>query len=177
MMFGALPFFGYLVLRFFMAALERPGAALAVTGLAVAFNALANWVLVFGHVGFPALGIFGSGLATALSNLLLFGGLAAVVSVDRRFARYRLFGRFWRADWPRFRHILRLGLPIGATLAFEVTIFNAAVFLMGLIGTAALAAHMIAIQIASFTFMIPLGFSQAATVRIGLAQGAGDALA
>ena len=61
---------------------------------------------------------------------MALGGDAA----DRRFRRYHLFGRFWRADWPRFREVWRLGLPIAVTLAFEVTIFNAAVFLMGLIG-------------------------------------------
>src|SRR5690606_8517256 len=82
--------------------------------------------------------------------------------------------RFWRADWARYRDIWRLGLPIGMTLAFEVLVFNAAVLLMGLFGASALAAHSIALQIAAITFMIPLGFSQAVTVRVGLAFGAGD---
>ena len=100
--------------------------------------------------------------------------LALVVLLDRKFRRYHLFGRFWRPDWPRFRQLWRLGLPIGATLVFEVTIFNAAVFLMGLIGAASLAAHTIAIQIASVAFMVPLGFGQAVTVRVGRAFGAGD---
>ena len=102
----------------------------------------------------------------------MFALLAAVILTDRKFRRYHLFGRFWRADWPRFRELWQLGLPIGATLAFEVTIFNGATFLMGLIGAAALAAHAIAIQIASLTFMVPLGLAQAATVRVGRAYGA-----
>lgn len=174
MMWGALPFLGYLVLRHFVAALERPRAALLVTFAGVLFNALANIVLVFGYLGFPALGIFGSGLATSLSNGLLFIGMAAIVLTDKKFRRYHLFGNIWRSDFPRLRELWRLGLPIGAALTFEVTIFNAAAFLMGLIGTTALAAHMIAIQIASFTFMIPMGIAQAATVRIGIADGAGD---
>jgi MATE family multidrug resistance protein len=96
------------------------------------------------------------------------------VHLDRRFRRYHLFGRFWRADWNRFRQLWRLGFPIGITLVFEVTIFNAAAFLMGLISANALAAHAIAIQIASLAFMVPLGFGQAATVRVGRAFGAGD---
>ncbi|WP_264861264.1 MATE family efflux transporter, partial [Klebsiella pneumoniae] len=83
----------------------------------------------------------------------------------------RLFGRFWRADWARYRELLRLGLPIAAILSFEVTIFNAAAFLMGIIGPDSLAAHAIAIQIASISFMVPMGFGQAATVRIGRAYG------
>src|SRR5262245_61647813 len=147
-----LPFYGYIVLRSFISALERPGWALAIMFVAVAFNALGNWCLVFGNFSFPAMGIAGSGLATSLSSALMFLGLAAVVSVERRFRRYHLFGRFWRADWPRFKALVRLGAPIAGILAFEVSIFNAAAFLMGLINAASLAAHAIAIQIASITF-------------------------
>jgi MATE family multidrug resistance protein len=171
---GLLPFFLFLVLRGFVASLQRPFAAFVVVLLAVGFNALANWCLMFGRLGFPALGLPGSGLATTLSSALMMLGLGLVVSFDRRFRRYRLFGRFWVADWPRFRAFWRMGLPIGTTLAFEVVIFNGAAFLMGLIGPASLAAHAIAIQIASLTFMVPMGIGQAATVRVGRAFGAGD---
>lgn len=174
---AVLPFFGYIVLRSFISALERPGWALVVAFLAVGFNVFANWCLMFGNLGFPALGIAGSGLATTLSSLLIFLGLVAVVSLDRQFRRYRLFGRFWRPDWPRFGALARLGLPIAAILTFEVSIFNAAAFLMGLIDTVSLAAHAIAIQIASVSFMVPLGLSQAVTVRVGRAFGARNAAA
>jgi MATE family multidrug resistance protein len=169
-----LPFYLYTVLRSFMSALERPLWALAVMFAAVALNAFANWLFVFGRLGMPAMGIPGSGLATALASGLMFLGLAVVVSVDPKFRRYRLFGRFWRADWPRLRSLLGLGLPIAGILGFEVTIFNAAAFLMGLIDAASLAAHAIAIQICSITFMVPLGLNQAVTVRVGLASGAAD---
>jgi MATE family multidrug resistance protein len=171
---AVLPFYGYIVLRSFIAALERPGWALAIVLFAVVFNVLANWCLMFGNLGFPAMGIAGSGLATSLSSFLMFIGLAVVVSWERQFRRYRLFGRFWRADWPRFRALLRLGLPIAGILAFEVTIFNAAAMLMGLLDADSLAAHAIAMQLASITFMVPLGLSQAVTVRVSLAYGAGS---
>lgn len=171
---GLLPALGYIALRSFVSALERPVWALLVTGMAILFNIAANWALVFGHLGLPALGLRGSGIATALSNTFMFVGLALVVMFGRRFRRYRLFGRWWRPDWPRLVALWRLGLPIGITIAFEVMVFNAAVFLMGQFGTAAIAAHSIAIQIASATFMVPLGLGQAATVRVGLARGAGD---
>lgn len=171
---GLLPFFLYLCLRGFVAALLRPRWAFIVVLFALAFNALANWCLMFGRLGFPALGLPGSGLATALSSALMFAGLALVVVRDRRFRRYHLFGRFWVPDWSRYRAFWRLGLPIGLTLAFEVVIFNGAAFLMGLIGASSLAAHAIAIQIASLTFMVPLGIGQAGTVRVGRAFGAGD---
>jgi multidrug resistance protein, MATE family len=172
---AALPFFWYLVLRSFISALERPGWALVIVAIAVLFNIFANWCLMFGNLGFPALGIVGAGIATVLCSALMFGGLALVIMVERRFRRYRLFGRFWRADWPRFVALLKLGLPIGGILVFEVSIFNAAAFLMGLIGSVALAAHAIAIQIASVSFMVPMGLGQAATVRVGRAYGAGNA--
>lgn len=171
---GLLPFFFYLVLRGFVAALQRPFTASVVVLIAVAFNALANWCLMFGALGFPALGLPGSGLATSLSSLFMFVGMAVVVMRDRRFRRFRLFGRFWVPDWQRFRAFWKLGLPIGTTLAFEVVIFNGAAMLMGLIGPTSLAAHAIAIQIASLTFMVPMGIGQAATVRVGRAFGAGD---
>lgn len=171
---AALPFYWYIVLRSFVSALERPGWALAVVGITVLFNALAAWSLMFGRLGMPELGIVGAGVATTLASTMMFGGLALVVVVERRFRRYRLFGRFWRADWPRLFALLKLGLPIGAILVFEVSLFNAAAFLMGLIDAVSLAAHAIALQIASVSFMVPMGLGQAATIRVGLAYGAGD---
>lgn len=167
-----LPILFYIVLRNFVSALERPLSALWIGGSAVIVNALLVWSLMFGKFGLPALGLFGAGIGTTLSATFMFVGLAALVSVDRRFRRYHLFGRFWRSDWPRFREVWRLGVPIAFTIAFEVTVFNAAPFLMGLISQAALAAHAIAIQIPSFAFMVPLGLGMAATVRVGLAYGA-----
>lgn len=161
-------------LRNFINALERPRAGMVVTFAGIVFNALANYVLIFGALGVPALGLLGAGIATALTNLAQFLALLAFVLIDRRFRRYRLLGRLWRADWPRLLELLRIGLPIGVTLIFEVGLFGAAVYLMGLIGTAQLAAHQIALQIASVAFMVPLGISQAATVRVGLAAGRGD---
>ncbi len=170
-----LPFLGFVVLRSFVTALERPMWAFVIVGGAVPLNALADWCLIFGNFGFPRLELFGAGLATTIVSTLMFVALIVLAVSDRKFRRYYVFGRFWRPDWPRFRALWRLGLPIAATLLFEVSIFNVAVFLMGLVGPAALAAHAIAIQIASVTFMVPLGFSQAVTVRVGRAFGAGDA--
>lgn len=169
-----LPFLFYLVLRSFVTALERPLWAFVIVGASVPLNILADWCLIFGKLGFPRLELAGAGIATTVVSSIMFAGLAALVVRDRRFRRYYLFGRFWRPDWPRFRQLWRLGLPIAGALVFEVSIFNAAVFLMGLVGPDALAAHSIAIQIAALTFMVPLGFSQAVTVRIGRAFGAGD---
>ncbi len=172
---GLLPFYFFIVLRSFIASLGRPGWATVVAFVAVFVNLVGNWALVFGHLGFPRLGIVGSGIATSIASLTMFLGMALVVTLDRRFRRYRLFGRFWRADWPRFRALLWLGLPIAAMMAFETTLFNAAAFLMGLIGASSLAAYAIVSQIGSVGFMVPLGINQAATVRVGIAYGARSA--
>ncbi|WP_127524248.1 MATE family efflux transporter [Mesorhizobium sp. Z1-4] len=172
MLWATLPFYGYIVLRNFISALERPGWALAIVLVAVSFNVFANWCLMFGNLGFPRLELVGAGIATTTSNILMFAGMALVVSLEKQFRRYRLFGRFWRPDWPRFVQLFKLGAPIAGILAFEVSIFNAATFLMGLIGPVALAAHAIAIQIASVSFMVPMSIGQAVTVRVGRAYGA-----
>jgi MATE family multidrug resistance protein len=173
----ALPcFLGYVVLRFFISALERPQWAFFIAIAGIVFNALGNWLLIFGNWGFPQLGIVGSGVASALTTFLMFTALATVVTLDRQFRRYHVLGRFWHADWSRFRAIWVLGLPIGLIIAFETSAFNAAAFLMGWLGEAELAAHAIAIQIVAIAFMTPLGIAQAATVRVGYAFGARDSL-
>jgi MATE family multidrug resistance protein len=176
MMIGLLPLFFYYVLRAFVSALEQPIWAFVIGVAAVFLNALLNYGLIFGRFGLPPLGLFGAGLGSALSNLFMFLGMVVVVTRQRRFRRYHLLGHWWRPDWTRFIAVWRLGLPIAVTVGFEVTIFNCAVFLMGLIGTAELAAHAIAVQLAALCFMIPLGLAQAATVRVGLAYGRGDAV-
>lgn len=169
-----LPSLIFLVLRNFVAALERPLVALWIGLAAIALNAFLVWTLMFGRFGIPPLGLPGAGIATTLTNIVAVFGLAGLIVLDRRFRRYHLFGRFWRPDWKRYREIWRIGLPIAASLTFEVTVFNAAVFIMGLIGAESLAAHSIALQIAAVAFMVPLGLGQAATVRVGIAFGAGD---
>ena len=175
LMWGMLPALWYLILRSFVSALERPVWSLVVGAAGVGFNAVLNYGLIFGKFGLPALGLMGAGIGSSCANSFIFLAMVVVVSVHPRFGRYRLFGRFWRPDWERFRAVWRLGLPIAVTLALEITVFNAAVFLMGLIGASSLAAHAVALQIAAFTFMVPLGLSQAATVRVGLAFGRRDA--
>ena len=177
MMWGLLPYLFYLVLRIFVAALERPGWSLLIALGGVVANAVINYGLVLGGFGFPQLGLVGAGLGSSIANTLMFLGMAAVVTLHPRFRRFHLFGHFWRTDWPRFVAVWRLGLPIAVTLGLEVTVFNAAMFLMGLLGQDSLAAHAIAIQIASVSFMVPLGLAQAATVRVGLAFGRRDPVA
>ena len=173
-----LPFaLGFQVLRSFSTALSRPAAPLVVIVLAVLWNAGFDYALIFGHFGLPRLGLFGAGMASASSNIFSFLAMLAVCLWVPALKRYRILHRFQHAHWPSFAELFRLGLPIGITLVFEVALFNGAALVMGTFGLASLAAHQIAITIPSLTFMIPLGIGLAATVRVGLAAGAGNRIA
>jgi MATE family multidrug resistance protein len=170
-----LPFsLGYLVLRNFATALGRPRGAMWVMVAAIAINALLGWTLIFGHFGAPRLGIAGSAMSTAGSAVFSFVAMLAVIHVDPRLAEYRMLRRFVRPVGAKLAEVFRLGLPIGMTMIFEGMLFNSMTLLMGRFGTAALAAHQIAINVPSITFMVPLGIGMAATVRVGMAVGAGD---
>jgi MATE family multidrug resistance protein len=173
-MWSILPFLLFQAMRNFLSALERPQWIFIVSALGIVLNAIVSWSLIFGHFGLPALGIFGGGLGSSIVWTCLTLALGIVIARDRKFRRFHLFGRFWRPDWPRFRHIWRLGLPIGLTMAFEGAVFGAAAYLMGLIDADSIAAHAIALQIAALSFMVPLGLGQAATVRVGRAVGRND---
>ncbi|HEX5078087.1 MAG TPA: MATE family efflux transporter [Geminicoccaceae bacterium] len=173
-MWGFVPGLWFVVLRNFIASLERPRAGMVIMLVGVSFNAVAAYGLIFGRLGLPALGLRGAGIAAALTNVFLFVALLGFVLIDRRFRRYYILGRFWRTDWSRLREIFRIGLPIGVTLIMEVGLFAGSGFLIGAISTTQLAAHQIALQCAAVSFMVPLGLAQAATVRVGLAVGRSD---
>jgi MATE family multidrug resistance protein len=162
------------VMRTAAAALGRPGWAFIVTALALGVAIFANWCLVFGNAGFPALGLNGSALASVISLSVMMIAYVAILFLDPRLRRYRLFGRWWNTEWPRFMQIVRLGVPIMLTWMFEGALFGGAAILMGLIGVAEVAAHAIALNIAAIAFQIPFGVAQAATIRVGMAYGAVD---
>ncbi len=174
---GMAPSLLFIAARSVFAALERPRPTLVAGVFAAAFNALANYALIFVKLGAPALGIMGSGLATTLSEALMFAVLIAASLIDPRMRRLGLFALPWRLAAREFASLWRLGLPIGLTIVAEAGVFSAATLVMGLIGRVALEAHAIALQIASLAFMVPLGIGQAATVRVGHAYGARDRLA
>lgn len=162
------------IMRTAAAALGRPGWAFVVTGIALGVSILANWMLVFGNLGAPALGLTGSALATVGAMTAMALSYAVILVTDRKLRRYRLFGRWWRSEWPRYRDIVRLGAPIMLAWIFEGALFGGAAILMGLIGVAEVAAHAVALNIAAVAFQIPFGIAQAATIRVGMAFGARD---
>jgi len=163
-----------IIFRTLLTAFGKPHATLVVTIAGLAVNALLNWILIFGHWGAPALGMNGSAWASFATTFFMAACLGGYIMTEGRVSRFRLFGHFLRVDRQRLAKIFRIGTPIALTLAFEVTIFSIAIYFMGWIDTASVAAHAIAIQVASITFMVPLGLSQATVIRVGLAYGARD---
>lgn len=173
-----LPMFGFVVLRSFTAALSRPRPAMVLMIFAVGLNALLVYGLAFGAFGLPALGILGAGIGSTSANWIVFLVFAVYVACDRQFAAYDL----WRGPWSalgrltgrRLREYLRIAGPIALTFGSEIGLFSLAAQLMGRLGAPEVAAHQIALQWASISFMVPMGIAQAATVRVGLSIGARD---
>ncbi|KQT32889.1 MATE family efflux transporter [Sphingomonas sp. Leaf412] len=162
------------VMRTVAAALGRPGWAVGVTTMALGVGLLFNWLLVFGNLGFPALGLEGSAIASVVTTVAMMLAYAAILCLDPKLRRYRLFGRWWRSEWSRCVEIARIGVPIALTMTMEAGLFGGAALLMGLIGVTEVAAHAIALNIAALAFQIPLGVAQAATIRVGMGYGARD---
>ena len=165
---GVPGFLAFGVVRGLLAASARARVVMVVLLAAVPANAALNWVLIFGHLGLPPLGIAGSGWSTATIQSLMSLALTAVLLLAPRQTPMRLGRGLWR----QVRDILGLGLPIGGIIALETGVFITTGILMGLLGTAALGAHQLVINFASLCFMVPLGIGQAATVRVAFELGA-----
>ena len=172
---GLLPFLAFVVLRQSLQALHRVRAVVAVVVIGNLLNAALNWVLVFGHLGVEPMGVSGSAWATAASRwvmtLLLFAlGWPALRNALRPWRRDAL-------DVGSLTRMVRLGWTIGLQQMLEFGVFAAIGLMMGLLGTPEMAAHEIALNLASLTFMVPLGVGAAAAVRVGHAVGGGDHVA
>ena len=148
----------------------RPILYLMIVGLVA--NVLLDELLMFGRLGLPALGVAGTGVATTLVHAVMF--LLAAVLIARRHPQFAVFGRPWRFDPALLGELWRLGAPIGLTVGFEAGLFAATALLMGLVGQTELAAHQIAVQSATMTFMVAVGLAVATSVRVGQALGRGD---
>jgi MATE family multidrug resistance protein len=164
-----------LTLRQFAEAMGHPWVPMLITLGAVALNALLNWILIYGHWGAPAWGLTGAGVATLVARIC---GLAALWLWIARHAGFRVVRgetaarRPWSAR--RLREMLGVGVPAAGMLLFEATAFSVSGLMVGWLGAVPLAAHQIAITCASLTFMVPLGLSMAAGMRLSHAVGAGE---
>ncbi|WP_171178490.1 MATE family efflux transporter [Ruegeria sp. HKCCD8929] len=161
-----------MVLKSYLAALERTQIVLWITVVAAVVNAVTNYALIFGNWGAPELGVVGAAIASVVTQLVSL--IAVIVYAVKVLPEHNLFQRFWRPDWEMFARVWKLGVPIGLTTLAEVSLFATSAFMMGWLGQVPLAAHGIALNLASATFMVHLGLSNAATVRAGNAFGRQD---
>jgi MATE family multidrug resistance protein len=170
--FGMFPWLIAMVIKSYLAALERTQVVFWIAVLATLFNGLINYALIFGNWGAPELGIQGAAIASVFTQAV--GMVGILVYAVKVLPEHQLFVRFWKADWEMLNRVFRLGVPIGFTGLSETGLFAATAVMMGWLGTVPLAAHGIALQCASITFMLHLGISNVATIRAGNAYGRGD---
>ena len=169
---GIFPALMMMVLKSYLAALSRTQVVLWMTVLAAIANVAVNYALIFGNWGFPELGLQGAAIASVITQAIAMKGM--IIYAVLVLPEHALFQRIWRPDWDMFRQVFVLGLPIGLTLLSEVSLFAASALMMGWLGTIPLAAHGVAVQLASATFMVHMGLANAATIRASQAYAARD---
>ncbi len=172
---GTIPFFLFIVLRQSLQAMHATRAIVWSILGANLVNAYLNWVLIFGHFGAPSFGVVGAAWATTISRWLMAGALL-FFAWNPLHNYLRPFRRDAFAPAPLLR-MFSIGVPIGVQAMLEFGAFAAIALLMGHLGTIQVAGHQVAINLASLTFMVPLGLSAAAAVLVGNAVGRGDSLA
>ncbi|HEY9623308.1 MAG TPA: MATE family efflux transporter [Crinalium sp.] len=173
---GVLPGLAFAALEHVVAALSQPRPIMAIMVGGTMFNVGANYVLMFGKFGLPALGLAGIGWATTLTYWLMLLSLGLYIANQPSLRRYRIFRHLLQFDWRTLWEVTQVGIPIGLLFAFETGLFTVTTFLMGYLGTTTLAAHQIALRTASITFMVPLGIAYATTVRVGQLIGQNNPL-
>jgi len=172
-----IPMLGVAAWRQLLAAFADTRSILRITLVTLGLNAAGNYVFMFGKLGSPALGLAGAGLSSALCAIFMFAALSYHVRRNAQLARYRLFKCPTGPDWARLSELFRLGLPIGISSLGEVGVYLLSTAVIGVFGTEALAAHAVALRMAGVLYAFPVALSQAATVRVALAAGAGDSVA
>jgi MATE family multidrug resistance protein len=172
MTWSLLPLFMFVALRRYLQAIGLVTPIMLTILAANLVNAAAGWTFIFGHLGAPALGAVGAGWATCFARFFMFGSLAIYLGARER--RTRAPRVPLRPDWTRIARLVRLGLPAALQLTLEIGVFGVATLLAGRLEAAALAAHQIALSMAGLSFMVPLGISSAAAVRVGQAVGRHD---
>ncbi|MCG8566218.1 MAG: MATE family efflux transporter [Desulfobacterales bacterium] len=145
--------------------------AMVITLAANAVNFLTNWVFIYGNLGAPALGLTGAGIATFSSRFFMALAMMAVVMKSQKMAVFDPSLRFRKVDFPLMGRLLKIGIPGACQYFFEVSAFSASAVIVGWMGTVPLAAHQVAINLASISFMVAMGISAASTIRVGNAVG------
>ncbi len=169
---GSLPLLLYAAFRRYLQAVGLVRPVMLTLIAANLVNGFANWVLIYGNLGVPALGVTGAAWATVIGRVYMAASLLIVIVRHEHRHKAGLFDvPFLEFEWPRLKRLLRLGVPAATQLTAEVGVFGAVAALAGRINPVALAAHQVALNLASVTFMVPLGLASAGAVRVGHAIG------
>jgi multidrug resistance protein, MATE family len=172
---SALPLLLYAAFRRYLQAVGLVRPVMITLIAANVLNAIVNWLLIFGKFGLPALGVAGAAWATVIARVFMAAALFAIIVQHERANRHGLFDVSWRPSVVRLRRLIGLGIPAALQVTAEVGVFAAITALAGRFDPASLAAHQIALNVASVTFMVPLGLASAGAVRVGHAVGRRDA--
>jgi multidrug resistance protein, MATE family len=165
---------GFCVLKNLVSALNRPRLIMVIMVTGVVVNAVANYILMFGKLGLPALGLAGIGWASTLTLWGQFIAGMSLIGSDKQLRTYQLFANWYRFNALVFSEIIKIGLPTAILFAIEISLNTLIAYLMGYLGTVSLAAHQIAMQTTQIFFMVPLGISYATTMRVGQKLGEND---
>ncbi len=168
---SVIPFLVFQVYRQFLEGISIVKPAMIIAVFANIFNAFSNWCLIFGNLGFEAMGLYGAGLTTFLTRTLMAAILMYYVITSSKYVVYNPTLKYKSINWKVIKKVVAIGLPSGLQYFLEVGAFAFSAIMIGWIGAVPLAAHQIAINLASVTYMIVLGIGSAGTIRVGTALG------
>ncbi len=168
---SAAPLLLYMAVRHYLQAIDRPGWVMVSLLTANLVNWLGDWLFIYGHWGFHAQGIAGSGWATCLVRVYMLALLVTSLAISLRKTPIRLRANAWRPDWSRLHELYKVGWPIGLQWFGDLSLASFSTVLTSTLGVAMLAANQVVIDVNAFCSMIPLGIQAASAVRTG--QGAG----
>ncbi len=170
--FSLIPMLLFMTLKQFTDGLEFTRTAMILSISALPVNVFLNWLLIFGHWGFPRLELVGAGYATLITRSLIFIALSIIILYHKTFQRYvAVRKKQWRLKWATMRELLHIGIPSSMQIGMEAGAFAVSGIIIGTISAEAQAAHQIALSCASFTFMVSMGLSQAGSIRTSNALG------
>ncbi|WP_459500990.1 MATE family efflux transporter [Bacillus sp. C1] len=169
---GIIPLFVYTVLRGFIDALGKTRTTMLITLLSLPINVILNYLLIFGHFGFPKLGGVGAAIASTATYWCILFITIVIIRMQEPFASFGIFKRLYRLSLSSWKELLKLGVPIGFAIFFETSIFAAVTLMMSNFNTTTIAAHQAAMNFASLLYMTPLSLAMAMTIAVGFEVGA-----
>lgn len=172
---SVIPMLLFLALKQFADGLEFTKTAMILSVAAIPLNVFLNWLMIYGNLGFPRLELLGAGYATLITRILIFVVLGVIILNHGTFRRYIAVRRVvWKLNWQTQKELLAIGIPSSFQITMEVAAFAVSGILIGTIGAVEQAAHQIALSLASLTFMVSMGLSQAGSIRASNAFGRND---